>query len=62
MQLQLGDIVYLKTDKEQHGRIVTGICQRETGYNYNLAFGITESWHYLIEISQDRDIILATTN
>ena len=48
-------------DNEQHGRMVTGISLRPNrSVTYCLAFGTTETWHYGIEIDDERDIIKAT--
>ena len=54
----IGDMVYLKTDKEQLPRIVTGINIRISGFWYVLQNGVTESCHYEIELSKERDLIL----
>ena len=35
----IGEVVYLKTDKEQLERIVTGITIRQTGVYYGLTNG-----------------------
>lgn len=51
----IGDIVYLVTDIDQHPRMVTGIDIRPGTILYWLAFGDTESTHYAIEISAERD-------
>jgi hypothetical protein len=62
IEYDLGQIVYLKTDNEQHGRMVTQITLRPNkSVMYALAFGSGETWHYSIEISNERDIIKATT-
>lgn len=59
---ELGQTVYLKSDKEQHERIVTGIIQRPTGILYMLSCGTYEGNHYDIEISIDKNIMATTTN
>lgn len=62
IDFEIGQIVYLKTDKEQHQRMVTAICLRPNrNVMYCLTFGNTESWHYKIEIDNERDIMKATT-
>ena len=59
----LRSIVYLKTDKDQAARIITGINVRASGnLTYNIAFGATDTWHYECELSDVRDVILATSN
>jgi len=60
IQFDIGQLVYLKTDNEQHERIITAISLRQNkSVTYCLSFGTTESWHYEIEISCDRNIIKA---
>ena len=62
IEFEIGQTVYLKMDNEQHGRMVTGISLRPNrSVTYCLAFGTTETWHYGIEIDDERDIIKATT-
>jgi hypothetical protein len=51
-----GDIVYLKTDRDQYERMVTGYCIRQAGITYELSFGSTTSWHYGFEISVEKEI------
>lgn len=51
------DIVFLKTDKDQEQRIVTGILAREDGISYCLMNGTVESWHYSFEITSDRNVL-----
>jgi hypothetical protein len=57
-----GDVIYLKTDKDQNKRIVTGISIRPGGVTFALACGNAESWHYAFEITADVDVLLTTTN
>lgn len=63
LEFQIEETVYLKTDKEQKPRIVTGMTLRP--FN-SITYGITEStfesWHYGFEISSERDVIFATSN
>lgn len=58
----IGEVVYLKTDKEQLQRIVTGINIRQTGVSYGLTNGAYESWHYDFEINTEKDIMKSTEN
>jgi len=51
MEIKLGDIVFLKTDKEQSPRMCTGIMCRPTGNLYYLSKSDIETSHYAIEIS-----------
>jgi len=63
LEFQLQQTVYLKTDKEQKPQLVTGMSLRP--FN-SVTYGITESsnetWHYGFEISDERDIVMATSN
>lgn len=62
IEFEIGQTVYLKMDNEQHGRMVTGISLRPNrSVTYCLAFGTTETWHYGIEIDDERDVVKATT-
>ena len=51
---QIGDIVYLKTDPEQHERMVTEIRIRQNSILYSLSCGTTDSQHYEIKISTNK--------
>lgn len=54
----IGEIVYLITDNEQLGRMITAI--KITGNNnvtYLLSYGTSETWHYEIEFSLEENII-----
>lgn len=51
---EIGQTVYLITDKEQSKRIVTGYNVRTTGITYGLSCGENETWHYDYEISGDK--------
>lgn len=62
LDFQIGQTVYLKTDIEQVGRIVTGISLRPNkSVIYSLSYGTSETNHYPIEMNLDRDIIKATS-
>ena len=57
-----GQIVYLKTDTEQLPRIVTAIQYgADAGLLYRLSQGDDATWCYEVEISSEKDILLATT-
>ncbi len=63
LEFSIEQTVYLKTDKEQRPRLVTGITLRPFGsVSYALTEGTFESWHYGFEMSAERDLILATSN
>lgn len=55
---EIGDFVYLKTDKDQDKRIVIGVNIRPSGILYELGYGSTSSWHYEIEITESKDVLL----
>lgn len=58
-----GDIVFVKTDRDQRPRQVTAIVVREYGYHkYELSCGTDASWHTAAELTTERDILLTTTN
>ena len=56
-KLELGQIAYLKTDTEQRGRIVIAIQANPNGLLYCVQLEETASWHYLIEISTEKNIL-----
>lgn len=51
----IGDIVYLITDEDQKPRIVTRILITPNGVMYYLSNGTSETCHYSIEISYNRN-------
>lgn len=59
-KFDLGQMVYLKTDHEQRERQITQITWGgNMGIRYCLTCGITETWHYDIEITTEKDQIKA---
>lgn len=54
---KIGEMVYLKTDVDQHERMVTGYSVRATGITYELSFGTSSSWHYEFEITGECDTL-----
>ena len=63
LEFMIQQTVYLKTDKEQKPRLVTGISLRPfNSVTYGLTENTTETWHYGFEINDERDIIMATSN
>lgn len=62
-KFELGEKVYLVTDKEQLLRMITGIklCA-DQGVLYDLMCGTLVSCHYDIEIQREKDQMMATTN
>ena len=60
LPFQIGDRVYLVTDKEQKERIITGMMVRVTGVSYIVCMSDeVETYHYDIELSHDRDEVKA---
>lgn len=59
LHFTIGQMVYLKTDKDQHARMITGIQLRpHNSVMYYLSLGTTESGHYDIEINDEKDIMM----
>jgi len=56
-KFNLGETVYLITDEDQKPRIVTGINVTLSGLRYNLVNGVTDTYHYEIEISSEKNIL-----
>lgn len=53
-----GEIVYLKTDADQNGRMVTGyIVRPNNNILYELSIGTTMSTHYDFEISREINVL-----
>jgi hypothetical protein len=54
-KFELGEILYLKTDAEQHCRICTAIIvSPDNSYLYELTCGIQASKHYDFEITPEK--------
>lgn len=58
-EYEIGQIVYLKTDREQFPRIVIGYYIFETGLTFSLSMGENTSSHYAFEISETKDVAIA---
>ena len=54
----IGETVYLVTDEDQKPRIVTGINVTVTGIRYNLVNGVTDTYHYELEMSDEKNILI----
>lgn len=62
-KFNIEDIVYLKTDIDQHERMVTGIFIRPgEKITYELSLGEFSSDHYEIEISREKNILKTFNN
>lgn len=49
-KFDIQSIVHLITDAERKKRIITAICFKTSGIEYELKFGNECSWHYEFEI------------
>jgi hypothetical protein len=54
-------LVYLKTDSDQRQRMVTRLSVTPNGTTYELSCGTQTSWHFAEEISEEKDILIQTT-
>jgi hypothetical protein len=61
IEFDIGQEVFLKTDKDQYKRIVLTIWLLPTGVKYELGNGISASWHYGFEISDKVDVVQKVT-
>ena len=55
LDFNLGDLVFLKTDTDQKERMIVGIWVKPSGIMYTLNCGVEESYHYPMEITNERD-------
>lgn len=54
-----GDIVFLKTDIDQHQRIITGIKPTPAGnIIYSISCGTITSEHYDFELSVEKNVLV----
>ncbi len=60
-KFNIGETVYLVTDEDQKPRIVTGISVTVNGLRYNLVNGITDTYHYELEMSSEKNILTKIT-
>lgn len=62
-KLDFGQIVYVKTDIDQDPRQVIGVqATADGGMLVKLTTDGDVTWHYECEISEEKDIMLATSN
>lgn len=60
---EIGQEVYLKTDVGQKLRIITAIIIRPNGcYCYEVACGSESRWHYDFELSEEKNVVITSTN
>ena len=57
-EYNLGDIVFLRTDREQLPRLVTRIIVTQSGILYSLANSTTETTHYEFEIATEINVLI----
>lgn len=57
-----GEVVYLKTDKDQLPRMVYGFEVNGSDVLYKLVCGTLSSAHYDFEISIEKDVLMITIN
>lgn len=57
-KFKIGEIVYLKTDKEQLPRIIYGFIVTKSECLYKVCCGTATSEHYDYEISIEKDILM----
>lgn len=60
-KFNFGDIVYLKTDKEQSARMVCRMSVKPSEIQYCLSCGSSETWHLDIEISTEVNELMKVT-
>lgn len=61
-KFSFGQIVYLKTDKDQLPRMVTKMqVNSNMSVIYELSCGTQDTWHFAIEIAEERDTLLAVS-
>lgn len=60
-EFAIGSIVYLKTDTDQHARIVTGYRVRpNSSLIYLLSCGPEETEHFSIELTETKNILISS--
>ena len=66
--MEIGEIVYIKTDIDQYERVITKKRTEEYPNKtslvmYGVSFGdFNESYHYDFELSKNKDILKTLTN
>ena len=62
LEYDLEQIVYLKTDREQLERIITGINISPSGIIYRVNCADMDSFHYDFEMTKNKDLVKSTNN
>jgi uncharacterized protein (UPF0303 family) len=60
-KFNIGQIVYVITDKEQEPRIVVAIEISNKDLLYKVCHGVSTSEHYDFELSEEVDLLVKTT-
>lgn len=62
-EFDFGEILYLKTDIHQNPRMLIAIEVYPDGeLLYKLISGTSVSYHYAMEITREKDVVLTTNN
>lgn len=57
-KFDFGQVVYLKTNRDQQSRMVTAIRTNiNNSVTYCLTCGVTDQWHFECEISATKDVL-----
>lgn len=54
-----GDLVYLKTDKEQEQRMITALVLKPNQIEYQLSCGLSATWHFECEITETKNELIS---
>ena len=57
-----GDEVFLKSDRDQLKRIVTGFILRSGTFLIGITLESKETWHYQFEVTKEKDVVYSTSN
>lgn len=58
----IGDTVYIKTDIDQIGYMITNFLISSTGVEYGVRYDDRVVYFYDFELSSERDVLKVTTN
>lgn len=58
LKFNIGDVVYIKTDPNQHANMVTAITLRQFGVTYGVSFNGDVTWLFDFEISHEPNEVL----
>ena len=57
LKYNIGQLVFLITDEDQKERIIVEILLSNKDAQYKLKCGIEESWHYEIEMINEKNVV-----